>query len=150
MSHEVVIAVIASGALTAAVTTLGALWVRVLDRRKHATELEILHAERIKIEAEVEDLESSRLIRELDALSESNRMLMERAAQDRDFIDRLRTNLFEYAQREAEHAIENATLRQRIRDLEARTPAPLIKSVLDSVYKPIIPHRHNEFDDKQE
>jgi predicted RNase H-like nuclease (RuvC/YqgF family) len=142
---------LSSTALGSVITGAGAWLIRRMEVRKYDAEVLRLQAEAHKLRAETDDLTSARLIRELDAISARNTELAGIVSRQSEKIEQLRNDIFKYAQREAEHAIENATLKQRIKELEAPTIAPTeLKDILNAAYPPEIPSTFNEFDDQQE
>lgn len=153
--------IVASSALSASVTGGFAYFMRRLDSRKFEQEIikvtaeaKRIEAEAEKIKAETKDLFSDRLLAEINRLDERQvqmNRLNELQAQE---IEQLRNDLLKYREREAAHAVENATLRLRIAELEStsdQVPADLNR-LLTSTFKPDIPHTSNEFDlsDEQE
>lgn len=144
--------ILGSTVLVSFFTGLTTLLVKRMEARKQEAEVGRLEAERVKIKAETDDLTSTRLIKELEALAARNTELGALVSRQSDLIDRLRDDVFKYAQREADHAIENATLRERIKILEASSPAPIeMKHALNLAFP--VPENltpPNEFDDIQE
>lgn len=127
------------GALMALLNGIGFFIVHRLNKKKFAAEVEKLQAESNRIEAETDDLVSARLIRELDRLTESNRLQGEE-------IERLRAQVISYATKEAIHAAENAALKLRIKELEEQRQFASIGNVLDQAFPLPITHTPNEFD----
>lgn len=111
--------VAASGLIGSLITgTFGVIMWR-LQQHKFDAEVERIRAEVHKVDAEVDEITSARLIRELDRLAESNETLSKIIVTQREEIDALRRQVLDYATREMAHAAENATLRARIKELEA-------------------------------
>jgi outer membrane murein-binding lipoprotein Lpp len=145
--------VLGSTVLGSVLSGLVAFLLRRLEVRRYAAELTKLEAEAAKLTAETDDLTSTRLIKELDAISARNAELATIVSRQSDKIDALRADIFKYAQREADHAIENATLKERIKILEASSAAPIeMKQALNLAFPvPESPRAPNEFEsDEQE
>jgi hypothetical protein len=117
-----------------------------LQVRKFDAEVQRIRAGTGKIEAEVDDLTSSRLIRELDRLSASNDSLQGIVDTQRREIDQLRRQVVEYATREMTHAAENTALRRRIVELEGTEEKSGIAQNLLAAFPVEIPHERSEFD----
>lgn len=117
--------ILGSSVVGSFLTGLVTLLIRRMELRKYNAEISKLEAEATKVKAETDDLTSTRLLKELDALSARNGELGSLVSKQSDLIDRLRDEVFAYAHKEAEHAIENATLRERIKILEASSAAPI-------------------------
>ena len=118
-----------------------------LQVKKFDAEVLKIRAEAEKVEAEVDDLTSARLIRELDRLSASNDSLGAIIITQREEIDNLRKQVLEYATREMSHAAENLALRTRIEELENISKKPALTQHLHQAFPLDIPHTLNEFDE---
>jgi hypothetical protein len=118
-----------------------------LQVKKFDAEVLKIRAEAERIEAEVDDLTSARLIRELDRLSAANDSAERVIGGLRTEIDALRRQVIEYAAREMNHAAENEALRRRVAELEGLGSKSPLTQALVSVHPVHIPHTENEFDD---
>jgi hypothetical protein len=135
-------------AASSAITGLGGLVVWLVNYPKWRADLSKTQAETRKLEVEVDELTSTRFIRELDRLAEINDEQSSLIEQQRHEIAALRESVMAYAAKESEHAAENLALRRRIEELEATPPPGLtIPDVsLAAVFPPNIKHMPNEND----
>lgn len=112
---EILVAV--SGLSGAFVTGVFALVMRRLDMQKFNAEVSRVKADTAKIEAETDEIASSRLIRELDRIADINEQQSVLIIQQRAEIDELRKKVLEYAERELNHATEIRDLKRRLTEL---------------------------------
>lgn len=126
------------GSLLAGLNAIGFLIVHKLNKRKFAAEVANLKATARRTEEETNDLVSARLIRELDRLTAANQTMASE-------LERLRAQVVQYAAKEQIHAAENASLKIRIRELEADRIHPL-GEILDHAFPVPLSHVSNEFD----
>lgn len=101
------------GVISTGLSGLGALIMWMLHKSKFVAEVH-------KLEAETDGLTTDRLIKELDRLSESNDALGKMVQEQRTEIDELRRQAAGYAARESELGQENKSLRDDLRQLQAR------------------------------
>jgi hypothetical protein len=139
-------------AVSSAITGLGGLVLWLANYPKWRADLSKTQAETRKLEVEVDELTSTRFLRELDRLAEINDEQSALIEQQRTEIAHLRVSVMEYAEKERGHAVENAALRHRIEELELRPdPTLVIPTVaLRTVFPPDIKHTPNENDGPQD
>lgn len=130
--------------LSALISTGTAVLMWLLTLRKTKAEIERLDAEKLKIRAETSDLNSNRMFRELDRLSDINDEHFSTIEKQRTAIRELRTQVEHCAEREIEFVATEKSLRLEIENL--RGPVlPMnfevpINQILKKTFPPDIPH----------
>lgn len=130
-----------------ALLSSAAMW--FLNLRKTRAEVDKLISEKRKLDAEVEQITSERLLRELDRLATINDEQFVLLGKQRDELSQLRDEIVSYSLKEQAHAAENMALRKVIEELRAggaNLEIPTEGILKIAFPPPEISHQQNEYD----